>query len=120
MKLTFGDRLMLLRKKQKVTAEQLSIRMTVPIQKINDWENDISKPSLLQAIKLADLLDTSLDFLTCRINAQPNKQFIEWASEIDQLSEKSRKAIFYTITAVVNVDKMDRIYGSNTPEKQIS
>ena len=110
MKLTFGDRLMLLRKKQNLTKEQLSIRMTIPKQEVADWENENAFPSFHQLIQLANLLDTSLDFLTCRINEQPNKQWMEWASEIDLLSQNSREALFYAIQAVINVDKMDRIY----------
>ena len=110
MKLTFGDRLLLLRKKQGLTIEQLSIRMTIPEQKITDWENDQLFPSFHQFIQLADLLDTSLDFLTCRIEEQPNKQWLIWASEIDLLSTKGKDSLFHVIQALINVDKMDRIY----------
>ena len=110
MQLTFGDRLMLLRKKQKLTKQQLSIRLTIPEQQLTAWENDEGFPSFQQIVKLADHLDASLDFLTCRIDEQPNKQWLEWAAEVDQLSEKNRDTLFYTIRVIFNVDKMDRVY----------
>ena len=84
--------------------------MTIPEQKITDWENDKAFPDFHQLIKLADLLDSSLDFLTCRIEEQPNQQWLQWASEVDLLSIESRDALFYVIQAFINVDKMDRIY----------
>jgi transcriptional regulator with XRE-family HTH domain len=110
MQLTFGDRLLLLRKKQQLTRQQLSIRMTVSEEQLAEWENDKTYPSLQQAIKLADLLDTSLDFLACRIEEQPNKKWLTWAADIDQLSTKNRHALFFTVEALINVDKVDKVY----------
>jgi transcriptional regulator with XRE-family HTH domain len=110
MKLSFGERILLLRKRKNLSQKQLAEHLDVDQKELSEWEGDNSYPSFDMAIKLADELDISLDYLACRIDQQPDKKWIQWAAEIPDLSEKTKKTLFYTVEVCINVDKTDRIY----------
>ncbi len=64
MYISFGDRITLLRKKKKLTQEQLAEQVGISAKELSDYEGDATSPPLNVAIRIADILDTSLDFLS--------------------------------------------------------
>jgi transcriptional regulator with XRE-family HTH domain len=109
MYISFGDRLTLLRKKKKLTQEQLAERVGISTKELSDYEEDDASPPLNIAIRIADILDTSLDFLACRIDEQPSLQLLKWSAEIDGLSKKSNHVLFEAIDAILIYDKTKKI-----------
>lgn len=95
MELTFGDRITLLRKKRKLSQQDLAEQLGVKGSDLEAWESDEDYPSFDLAIELADLLDISLDFLACRIEQQPNKEWVQMAAELDKLTDKDRDTMMY-------------------------
>lgn len=58
-----GERIADLRKKQNISQVQLADALEISRQAVSKWENDISSPDTLNLIKLADILDTQVEYL---------------------------------------------------------
>lgn len=113
MYISFGDRITLLRKKKKLTQEQLSEKVGISAKELSEYEGDAASPPLNVAMRIADILDTSLDFLACRVDEQPSLQLLKWSAEIDDLSDSTKKTLFYTIEVLIKQDKVKEIYGED-------
>ncbi len=61
--MTIGERITDLRKKQNISQVQLAEALDISRQAVSKWENDLSSPDTLNLIKLADLLDTEVEYL---------------------------------------------------------
>lgn len=110
MYISFGDRITLLRKKKKLTQEQLAEQVGISAKELSEYEGDAASPSLNVAIQIADILDTSLDFLACRVDDQPSLQLLTWSAEIDSLSDKTKNVLFEALDAIINFDKAKGLY----------
>ena len=62
----FPERLRALRKGQKITLKELANHLNENLgpQQIGNWERGIRTPSYVEARKLAEFFDVSLDYLT--------------------------------------------------------
>ncbi len=80
MKESLGKRLVELRKKKKLTQEQLADKLAVSSQAVSKWENDSSMPDIALLIKIAELYGVTTDYLLGKKIAQvveianPNKK----------------------------------------------
>lgn len=61
--MSVGERIAELRTKADMTQGQLAKAMDVSRQAVSKWENDLSSPDTLNLIRLADLLDTDVEYL---------------------------------------------------------
>ena len=113
MYISFGDRITLLRKKKKLTQEQMAEQVGISTKELSDYEGDADFPPLNVAVKIADILDTSLDFLACRVDEQPSHQLLKWSAEIDGLTDSTKKTLFYTIDVLIRQDKVKNVYGKD-------
>lgn len=59
----FGDNLKTLRKKRGLTQQELADKVGTNRVNVTKWETGRTEPSLENIVKLADLLDVSLDWL---------------------------------------------------------
>jgi transcriptional regulator with XRE-family HTH domain len=113
MYISFGDRITLLRKKKKLTQEQLAEQVGISAKELSEYESDAASPPLNVAIRIADILDTSLDFLACRVDEQPSLQLLKWSAEIDDLSDSTKEVLFEAIDVQIRQDKVKEIYGED-------
>lgn len=63
MEETLGKRIMLLRRRRGMTQEHLSGALGVSPQAVSKWENDQSAPDIALLVRLADILETTTDYL---------------------------------------------------------
>lgn len=85
---TLGSRLLELRKQKGFTQEQLAEKLNVTNQSVSKWEKDINAPDITLLDALADLLETSVDYLLGR---GENKSVVTTAQKnIDKLVFKIR------------------------------
>lgn len=61
--MSIGERISELRKKQNMSQGKLADYLGVSRQAVSKWENDQSSPDTINLIRLADLLDTDVEFL---------------------------------------------------------
>lgn len=59
----FEKRLREVRKSKKTTQKELAEQIGIKKNSYSDWENGKTEPSFENLVKLADLLDVSLDWL---------------------------------------------------------
>ena len=64
MEETLGKRIVALRKRMKLTQDQLADRLGVTAQAVSKWETDQSAPDSIKMIHLAEVLDTDIEYLT--------------------------------------------------------
>lgn len=62
----FNERLKLLRKEQKLTQTQVAEKLSVTLRNYQRFEADGNTPNYVNLIKIADIFDVSLDYLTGR------------------------------------------------------
>lgn len=62
--MTLGEKIIELRKKKKLTQEQLSEKLGITRQTLSNWENNTTNPDILQAKNIAMFFKISLDDLT--------------------------------------------------------
>ncbi|MDO5545247.1 MAG: helix-turn-helix transcriptional regulator [Eubacteriales bacterium] len=61
--MSIGERIIQLRGQKNMSQGQLAQMLGVSRQAISKWENDQSSPDTLHLIKLADVLDTEVEYL---------------------------------------------------------
>ena len=61
--MSIGERIAALRKEKQLSQLQLAERLDISRQAVSKWEKDFSSPDTLNLIKLADILDTDVEYL---------------------------------------------------------
>lgn len=61
--MSIGERIILLRKEQKISQVQLAEALCVTRQAVSKWENDQASPDTIKLIQLADALNTEVEYL---------------------------------------------------------
>ena len=61
--MSFGERIMELRKAAGVSQLDLAKALEVSRQAVSKWENDLAYPDVANLIRLAELLDTDIEYL---------------------------------------------------------
>ena len=61
--MTIGERIADLRKEKNISQGQLAQALDLTRQAVSKWENDLTSPDTIHLIKLADLLDTDIEYL---------------------------------------------------------
>lgn len=62
--MSIGERISELRKEQNLSQGQLAEALDVSRQAVSKWENDQSSPDSLNLIRLSEVLDTDIEYLT--------------------------------------------------------
>lgn len=61
--MSIGERIVALREEYHMTQAQLAQMMNVSRQAVSKWESDLAAPDSLKLIKLAEILDTDIEYL---------------------------------------------------------
>ena len=61
--MSIGERIISLRNERNISQGQIAKAMNVSRQAVSKWENDLSSPDTLNLIRLADLLNTDVEYL---------------------------------------------------------
>lgn len=80
--MTFGEKLLNLRKEKGLSQEALADKLNVSRQAVSKWELDESKPDTQNIIEIAELFDCSIDYLLKdKIEEKEIKQEVEVQQE---------------------------------------
>lgn len=61
--MSIGERISELRKEKNISQGQLASLLAISRQAVSKWENDLSSPDTANLIRLADVLDTDVEYL---------------------------------------------------------
>ena len=89
-KMSIGERIATLRIQRKISQTQLAEAMEVSRQAVSKWENDLSTPDPAKMIRLADVLDTDLEYLTTGRIVVPSRPpvVLETVKTVEKVVEK--------------------------------
>ena len=89
-KMSIGERIATLRIQRKISQTQLADAMEVSRQAVSKWENDLSTPDPAKMIRLADVLDTDLEYLTTGRIVVPSRPpvVLETVKTVEKVVEK--------------------------------
>lgn len=71
--MSVSERISELRKQKGISQAQLANAMSVSRQAVSKWETGQSLPDSLNLIRLADILDTNIEYLTTGRNIVPSR-----------------------------------------------
>ena len=102
--MSIGERISELRKGKNLSQGRLAEAMEVSRQAVSKWENDLSSPDALNLIKLADLLDTDIEYLTTgrRNYARRPPIVLKTTETVEKIVEKP---VVQVVEKVVEVEK---------------
>jgi transcriptional regulator with XRE-family HTH domain len=109
--MSFDKRLSELRKAKKISQEELAKQVGVHTNVMGRYERDEVKPSIDIAMKLAEALEVSLDFLVGKADLQLDKDILAQIQTIQRLPEQDREHILFTLNAMLRDAKARAAYG---------
>lgn len=106
----FDKQLSELRKAKKFSQEELAKLAGVHTNVLGRYERGEAKPSIEIAVKLAEALEVSLDFLVGKSDIELDKAIAEKIITIQKLPEQDREHILFTLDAMLRDAKARLAY----------
>lgn len=107
--MTLGEHMAQLRKRKKLSQNDLGKRVGTSGDIIGRYERNEVKPSIEVAVKIADELGVSLDFLLGKTDVEVDRQLLKRVLEVQQMNEEDREHILYTLDALIKNVKLKSI-----------
>lgn len=107
----FGERLLSVRKKKKISQEELAKKLGIHAPVIGRYERNEVKPSIEVAANLANALGVSLDYLVGVTDLELDNDIVEKIIAIQQLNDNDKNHILKTIDALLRDAKARVAYG---------
>jgi transcriptional regulator with XRE-family HTH domain len=108
----FGERLTVVRKKKKISQDELAKTIGVHAPVIGRYERDEVKPSIEVAAKIAQALGVSLDYLTGNSDLELDADVIKKIQDIQKLPEKDRDHLFYVVDNILQNVKAKKAFAA--------
>ncbi|RMF00384.1 MAG: XRE family transcriptional regulator [Alphaproteobacteria bacterium] len=111
----FADRLRELREARGLTQARLAELLEVSPRVYNRWETGAAAPRLDTVVKLADILEVSLDELVGRTEPEEpqlrlhNPKLHKLYREIDRLSDEDQQALVILLDSLVKRSQMGQV-----------
>jgi len=105
-----GKQLIELRKKAKLSQEELSGKVGIHANVLGRYEREEARPSIETAAKLADVLGVSLDYLVGNTDVELDKTITDRILTLQKLPEKDREHILFTLDAMLRDAKTRLAY----------
>lgn len=106
----FGDNMMLLRKKKKLSQSALGKMIGTSGDVIGRYERGDITPSIEVVSKIADALEVSVDYLIGKTNLQLDKDAIDRLVKISELNEDNKSFILNMIDMALRDFKTKKAY----------
>lgn len=101
--MTIGERISALRKEQGISQGELAASLGVSRQAISKWENDQTSPDTLNLIRLAQILDTELEYLATGVHPvyEPAPVVVNVVEKVDKVVERvTEKPVYKKVVRV--------------------
>ena len=106
----FGERLVLVRKKKKISQDELAKAIGVHAPVIGRYERNEVKPSIDVATKMAEALEVSLDYLVGLADVELDNAITKKIISIQSLNEEDKSMVFKTIDALLRDANASKAY----------
>ncbi|SEC01703.1 DNA-binding transcriptional regulator, XRE-family HTH domain [Tenacibaculum sp. MAR_2009_124] len=99
--MTLGEHILILRKKNNLSQSALGKEIGTSGDIIGRYERNVMTPSIEVIIKLADVLNVSIDFLVGKTTLELNKKALKRIEEVSKLNQEEQDKIFMVIDALI-------------------
>lgn len=106
--MSFGSRIVDVRKKRKVSQSDLAMEIGVHPNVLGRYERDETLPSIQVAAKVAKALDISLDYLLELTNVELDSTVLTRINDIASLSDADKQQVFTVLNALVRDFKTNK------------
>lgn len=111
--MTFGERILSLRKKLKWSQSDLAKKIGTSAPIIGRYERNEIKPSIEVAKKLADELNVTIDYLIGGSDQMIlDKSLLNKMKDIERLSEEDKKQVYYMIDMALSYHKTKQTFAA--------
>lgn len=102
--MSIGERITELRRAQNISQGQLAELMEVSRQAVSKWETDQASPDTIRLIKLADVLDTEVEYLATGRKSYGMRPpvVLETVKTVEKIVEKP---VVQVVEKVVEIEK---------------
>ena len=107
--MSIGERISQLRSQQNISQGQLAEMLEVSRQAVSKWENDLTSPDTIRLIKLADVLNTDVEYLATGRNTYGRRPpvVLETVKTVEVEVEKVVEVpVVQVVEKVVEVEKI--------------
>lgn len=105
--MSFGSRIIEIRKEKGLSQDQLAKLLSATPTTIGRYERDEVKPSVEMAVKIAEALEVSMDYLVGRSeNDFKDKKMIDRLNSILKLEKQDKDNILYTLDNLIKAAKL--------------
>jgi transcriptional regulator with XRE-family HTH domain len=106
----FGERLIEVRKLKKMSQDELAKKIGVHAPVIGRYERNEVKPSIEVAVKLANELEVSVDYLVGNNDLMLDKSVIKRILDIQKLANEEKSHLFALMDAFLRDSKTKQAY----------
>jgi transcriptional regulator with XRE-family HTH domain len=118
----FGSSLVKLRKARKLTQLQLADLISVQPRLISRWETGETKPQFDHVVRLAEVLEVSLDVLMKGDEASAkatfdvgNKRLKELCRQVDRLPDEDQDVICHVMDSLIRKEQVKAVLSGALP-----
>lgn len=108
--MTFGERLTQVRKRKSLSQADVGKKIGINGDAYGRYERNEVKPTIEMAVKIAQALEVSLDYLTGNSDVELDKATLDRVQEVTKLTEKDKDYIFVTLDALIRDFKNKHAY----------
>lgn len=118
----FAERLRLLRETRQMTQTRLAELLEINPRVYNRWERGTATPQLDTVVRIADILQVSLDELAGRsgLITEPkihNSELLNLYQQVDSLPDASQQALVLVIDGMVKQAQMEKVVGKRSAKR---
>lgn len=111
--MTFGERILTLRKKNKWSQDDLAKMIGTSAPIIGRYERNEIKPAIDTAKKIADALDVTVDYLIGGSDIVAlNKKLLQRIEDIEKLEEEDKEQVYSLIDMALSYHKTKQAFAS--------
>ncbi|MFC3196330.1 helix-turn-helix domain-containing protein [Parapedobacter deserti] len=108
--MTFGERLTQVRKRKGLSQADVGKKIGINGDAYGRYERNEVRPTIEMAVKVAQALEVSLDYLTGNSDIELDKATLDRVQEVTKLSDKDKEYIFVTLDALIRDFKNKQAY----------
>lgn len=110
MSMTLGQQMTALRKKKGLSQADMGKAIGTSGDIIGRYERDEVKPSIEVAVRIADTLEVSLDYLVGKTSQELDKVTLKRIEEVSKLPDDVKAQIFQVMDALIRDYKAKQAY----------
>lgn len=108
--MTFGERLTQVRKRKNLSQADIGKKININGDAYGRYERNEVKPTIEMAVKIAQALEVSLDYLTGNSDIELDKNTLDRVQEVTKLTDKDKDYIYVTLDALIRDFKNKHAY----------